>query len=694
VRQAALGLAHIHASGLVHRDIKPSNMMLTRDGNLKLLDLGLVLSGDDPLSVDDRLTTVGHLMGTMPYMAPEQLIDSRDVDARADIYALGATLYRLIAGRPPHHGHGGLAKQVMAITKQDAPPLDSVRDDLDQELVSLVTSMISRDPAARPQTAEEVAQRLSGLGTGGQLKRLLRQALRSPARETSFVSSFHRSATPAQGDSSKDGSRRRLIALGFGFPLMLLAGFLLKIATDRGELIIQSEHDGVVVTVSQGNELVERLKIEAGGDNRFTLHKGTYEIGIEGATGLALSENVVTIGRGTKAPVEVKAKSAMRLYQGKDLVEWMDLLTREEDPNELGQIMRAVEVLTRDTEERTQAANATLPTARLWGGLSSSPPTPTARSMASKEPSQHFMYHLMETFPRYGSDGLEAIDTELNQGNTKSRIAAIWLLSDLSQGDSAMPPKLVEHLEKAVLEIESDDDRHAYSDKAIELAQGIGIRLLLKQGGAIAGQVWLEDCVRAEVAEAEESWKAHPDTLNFRSGGGGFGSSMKNWVLDETMFAAAMEIEAAGRLRFDWNWVASALLHQRYQRVTDHTDAVFDAVAENAPNKLLDATSVGLSQMLSPIGGFGGGFKVGSKDKFWSGNHRWIPLFSLGSQRSVWPQAVTYYADHTDNPDESIALLEKARELMIQYGADPNHASKPFQWIDAAIEKLQQRREK
>ncbi len=126
VGQAALGLAYVHACGLVHRDIKPSNIMVMRTGEVKLLDLGLVLAGDDPLAVHDRLTTAGHFLGTMPFMSPEQLLDSRNVDPASDVYSLGATLYRLVAGRVPHANRQGLASQVLAITQAPPKPLREV----------------------------------------------------------------------------------------------------------------------------------------------------------------------------------------------------------------------------------------------------------------------------------------------------------------------------------------------------------------------------------------------------------------------------------------------------------------------------------------------------------------------------------------------------------------------------------------
>jgi serine/threonine protein kinase len=97
-RQAAIGLEHAHEHKLVHRDIKPSNLMLTADGQLKILALGLarLLNGDRA-----ELTSSGQMMGTVDYMAPEQFGDSHEVDIRADIYSLGATLYKLLSGQVP-----------------------------------------------------------------------------------------------------------------------------------------------------------------------------------------------------------------------------------------------------------------------------------------------------------------------------------------------------------------------------------------------------------------------------------------------------------------------------------------------------------------------------------------------------------------------------------------------------------------
>jgi len=100
VRQAALGLQHAHDHDLIHRDVKPSNLMLTSAGIVKLLDLGLARLRPE-LPVEGDMTASGQIMGSADYMAPEQCLDARDVDARADIYSLGCTLYCLLTGRRP-----------------------------------------------------------------------------------------------------------------------------------------------------------------------------------------------------------------------------------------------------------------------------------------------------------------------------------------------------------------------------------------------------------------------------------------------------------------------------------------------------------------------------------------------------------------------------------------------------------------
>jgi serine/threonine protein kinase len=108
IRQAAVGLQHAHGRGMVHRDIKPSNLMLARteDGEplVKVLDMGLALLDDQQTAARRELTTTGQMMGTLDYMAPEQGSDSHVVDIRADIYSLGATLFKLLCGKSPFSG--------------------------------------------------------------------------------------------------------------------------------------------------------------------------------------------------------------------------------------------------------------------------------------------------------------------------------------------------------------------------------------------------------------------------------------------------------------------------------------------------------------------------------------------------------------------------------------------------------------
>jgi tRNA A-37 threonylcarbamoyl transferase component Bud32 len=158
-QQAALGLQHAFERGMVHRDIKPHNLMVTPEGRVKILDFGLArLASERPRR--GAVTVIGAYMGTPEYMAPEQALDARSADIRADVYSLGCTLYCLLAGRPPFAGETPV-QQFEAHQHEEAAPLHEVRPDVPAGLSALVARMMSKDPAARYQTPIEVARALA-----------------------------------------------------------------------------------------------------------------------------------------------------------------------------------------------------------------------------------------------------------------------------------------------------------------------------------------------------------------------------------------------------------------------------------------------------------------------------------------------------------------------------------------------------
>ncbi|TWT51257.1 Serine/threonine-protein kinase PknB [Rubripirellula amarantea] len=164
IRQAALGLLHAHRSGIVHRDVKPGNLMRSKDGTVKVLDLGLAQmqnvalnSNSDPQEPSDpesKSATRGRLIGTLPFMSPEQLEDPDNVDSRSDIYSLGATLYFLLTANPPFTGE--YLDQVYGHRHGEIPDLMQARDDVDLNFANIFSRMMAKSPDQRYASLDEV----------------------------------------------------------------------------------------------------------------------------------------------------------------------------------------------------------------------------------------------------------------------------------------------------------------------------------------------------------------------------------------------------------------------------------------------------------------------------------------------------------------------------------------------------------
>ena len=149
--QVVDAVAAAHAAGVIHRDLKPDNVFLVADGGVKVLDFGIAkLARAEEAAAAQPLTTTGEVVGTSHYMAPEQLFAESDVDARADVWSLGVTLYEALAGVVPTGGES-VGQVLKAITTDDViTPLRKVAPDVPPELARCVTRMLSRDRRARP----------------------------------------------------------------------------------------------------------------------------------------------------------------------------------------------------------------------------------------------------------------------------------------------------------------------------------------------------------------------------------------------------------------------------------------------------------------------------------------------------------------------------------------------------------------
>jgi len=224
--EASTGLGEAARAGIIHRDVKPANLGISRHGVLKVTDFGLAKS----YAADKSLTARGMVVGTADYIAPEQA-KGEELDERADVYALGCTLFHLLTGHPPYRAApGSTVKEYLEVMRMHlTAPVPNVKDevaDADSELAEAILTMMTKDRSRRP-TFIEVARQLARIGDrlGGELPRVTRQLFLVTAESMTGTSSGGASADRAV----KTRSWARILAFG----VILAAAIGLAIAFGR-----------------------------------------------------------------------------------------------------------------------------------------------------------------------------------------------------------------------------------------------------------------------------------------------------------------------------------------------------------------------------------------------------------------------------------------------------------------------------
>ena len=302
VRQAALGLQHAFERGMVHRDIKPHNLMLTAEGQVKVLDFGLARFVSQTRS-GASLTGSGYLMGTPDFIAPEQARDAHRADVRADIYSLGCTLFYLLAGRPPFPD-GTPVQKLAAHVQKAAPRLDKVCSAVPAALAQVVAKMLAKDPSERYQTPAEVAQALAPFAEAQEASALAQGTLVPRAQPAKLTMAATTPTKRYRGFMLAVATALIFLTVGIG-----VAGItVFRIVTDWGTLIIETSDDHVEVLVKQAGKEVTIFDTKS--QQKLTLRSGKYEIELKGAPkGLTLSTGTFELKRGEEVVVKIRLEA-------------------------------------------------------------------------------------------------------------------------------------------------------------------------------------------------------------------------------------------------------------------------------------------------------------------------------------------------------------------------------------------------
>ncbi len=265
---------------MIHRDIKPANVWLEDlgvrhpGGRVKILDFGLARA----VREESGLTQLGVVVGTPGYMAPEQA-RGETVDGRCDLFSLGCVLYQMCTGRKPFKGPDAIST-LMAVAMHAPPAPRQINPELPARLSAFVMRLLSKDPDGRPSSARAAADALAALADPGGARRGL--------------------------------SRRGMIAAGLLVVLAALAPrygpAVFRLATNRGQLVIETSDPDVEVRVRQGRQEVEIIDPKT--RRTVTLRAGEYDVElVDPAGGLKLSTDHFTLRRGDRVVVDVRREA-------------------------------------------------------------------------------------------------------------------------------------------------------------------------------------------------------------------------------------------------------------------------------------------------------------------------------------------------------------------------------------------------